>query len=219
MIEPANPRRPIRDSLVPATMTLRGIPVEFHDSDLDDFIMDEELGTLVRNYIKYLPEMRERKANLLLYGANGTGKTHLSSIIIREAYRQRYTSMRTTVKEYIDLQFRRNEEGVRDRIEKAKTCDFLALDELGKEMFGKTSHNITEVEELLRTRDTLGLPTLICTNLPLDGEGGIGDNYGKSIYSLVKGNYIKWVFEGQDLRKETTKQSGILDLLEEGLDE
>lgn len=219
MIEPANPRRPMREYLVPSTMTLRGIPVEFQEADLDDFIMDEELDNLIRNYIKYMPEMRDKKANLLFYGANGTGKTHLSSIIIREAYRQRYTSMRITVKEYIDLQFKRTEEGVRDRIDKAKNCDFLVLDEMGKEMFGKMSHNITEVEELLRTRDTLGLPTLICTNLPLDGESGIEGNYGRSIHSLVAGNYIKLLFEGQDLRETKTAQSGILDLLEEGLDE
>lgn len=219
MIEPVNPRRPIRERLSREAMLLKGIPSEFMDADLDDFLMDEDFRVIITNYIKHLPEMREKKASYLFYGANGTGKTHLSSIIIREAYRQRYTSMRVTVKEYIQMQFERDDEEIRDKINKVKNCDFLVLDELGKEVFGKASHNITEVEELLRLRDTAGRPTIICTNLPLEGEDGIQGNYGGSIYSLVNGNYLKELFEGQDLRKRTTNDRGILDLLEEGLEE
>src|SRR3712207_71986 len=85
--------------------------------------------------------------------------------------------------------------------------------EVGKENFNKTGSNINLLESILRQATTQGQIVILCTNLPLKGEGGLYEQYGASIKSLIAGNYVKLEFTGNDYRPFVTKQKKAMELL------
>jgi DNA replication protein DnaC len=212
-------KRPRRTVLSAKNLTYRGVPREYHNAYIDEYPIAEDFREVFVRYMDNLEVMFEDKINLILYGANGAGKTYLSSLIIKDAYIKRFSAFRTTLQGYIDLQFKKNEEGITEKIDKIENAEFLVIDEVGKETFAKNQFNIIKLEELLRQRDTIGRPTIICTNLPLEGEHGLYKQYGKSIASLVEGNYLKLEFVGEDNRQGVTSKKRGINLLLEGEDE
>lgn len=211
---------PIRKTISATNLLYRGVPRHYIKATLSDYNVDEDIHNLFYNYLTNLELMYRDNVCLILYGANGNGKTWLSSLIIKEAYIYRFASFRVTLQNFIDMQFRKDEEEIRSKLRKIADCDFLVIDEVGKETFAKNQFNVAILEELLRHRDTVGKPTIICTNLPLDGDGGLFNQYGKSITSLVDGNYLQVEFTGEDYRPDVTMQKeGIKVLLGESYEE
>ena len=206
-------KRPLRTTLSVKNLMYRGVPIEYIHADLDEYPIEENTRELFARYMDYLDEMFDDKINLILYGSNGSGKTYLSSLIVKEAYRKRYSSFRVTLQAYIDMQFKRDREEIAEKIEEIINAEFLVIDEVGKETFDKSQFNIAVLEELLRERDTQGKPTIICTNLPLEERGGLYDQYGKSIQSLIDGNFVKVKFEGEDNRHDVTRKKRGIQLL------
>lgn len=207
-------KRPVRTALSVKNLIYRGVPREYIHADLDEYPIKENTRELFARYMDYLDEMFEDKINLILYGSNGSGKTYLSSLIVKEAYRKRYTSFRVTLKSFIDMHFKRDkDELIADKLDEIINSEFLVIDEVGKETFDKSQFNIAVFEELLRERDTQGKPTIICTNLPLEERGGLYEQYGKSIQSLIDGNFIKIKFEGEDNRHDVTRKKRGIQLL------
>lgn len=196
---------PLRNVLRMENLISRGVPREYAKATLADFEMDKDLYKLFYNYLTNIELMHDDNVSLILFGMNGNGKTWLSSLIVKEAYIHRYKSMRVTLQSYIDMHFKRDREEIVYKLAKIEEVDFLVIDEVGKEVFSKGQFNIIALEELLRKRETLGLPTIICTNLPLRGNGGLFMQYGKSIESLVNGNYFPVEFVGDDFRREVTQ--------------
>lgn len=212
-----NPRYPLRRTLNADNLAYKGVPREYYEASLETYPLNPTLVQLATNYIENLDVMLDDRINLLFYGANGSGKTYVSSIIVREAYRQRYSSMRTTVQGLIALQFdKRDNIALQQKYDDIWNCHFLVVDELGKEQFGERHYNVTLIEELLRHRDTRGLPTIICTNLPLVGTDGIEGIYGKSIFSLVNGNFLPTMFVGDDHRKGVLREKRGIGILKGG---
>lgn len=206
-------KRPLRRNISSQNLTYRGVPREFHDAHIEEYDIDQDFKTLFKRYMDNLEIMFDDKVNLVLYGANGAGKSYLSSLVIKEAYVKRYTSFRTTLQNYIDLQFKKSEEGITETIRKIENAEFLVIDEVGKETFAKNQFNIIKLEELMRQRDTIGRPTIICTNLPLVGDGGLYEQYGGSIKDLVAGNFVQVEFTGDSNRRNVTKEKKGIDLL------
>lgn len=207
-------KRPVRTTLSVKNLMYRGVPREYIHADLDEYPIEENIRELFARYMDYLDEMFEDKINLILYGSNGSGKTYLSSLIVKEAYRKRYTSFRVTLKSFIDMHFKRDkDELIAEKLSEIINSEFLVIDEVGKETFDKSQFNITVFEELLRERDTQGKPTIICTNLPLEGRGGLYEQYGKSIQSLIDGNFLKVKFESEDNRHDVTRKKRGIQLL------
>ena len=64
----------------------------------------------------------------------------------------------------------------------------------------------------MKYREEKGLPTIICTNLPLED---IKTRYGNTIYSLVMQS-VRLEMIGDDLRNEVFKKRGAIALLQEG---
>ena len=130
-----------------------------------------------------------------------THNTFLSSLIVKEGYRLRYRTALITMQGLIDINFRSNKTDADwERIKAVKEADFLVLDELGKENFTKSGSNINLLEETLRNAVTRGQVVIICTNLPLEGEGGLYHQYGASIKSLIDGSFVKLEFDNSDYR-------------------
>lgn len=202
--------RPIRTSLNPKNLLLMGVPRKYALTTMNDFLTyDEddlmEVKYFIKNYLDTLPRRFFNNEGLYLYGSNGVGKTFIACMIVKEAYRRRYTARRVTFVEYVNAYTRMW--GARTPDEKEyleqefynnyKAVEFLVLEEIGKEVDSKVSAPI--LEDCLRYREDHGLVTIICTNLVLKE---MVERYGKSIFSLMKGNMTPVLIEGKDKRKD-----------------
>lgn len=207
-------KRPVRTVVSEDSLKLIGIPKSFRGNTLKDFDVKgkselKKVKGLVQAYIEDLDNNFENNKGLFLYGSNGVGKTMLSSIILKEAYRHRYTSRRSTFVEYVDKYTK--VWNAKSAEEKAtledelytyyKAVEFLVLEEVGKEIDSKVSAPI--LEDLLRYREDNGLVTIVCTNLniPLMTE-----RYGESCISLLKGNTTPVMIECEDKRATIFKK-------------
>lgn len=203
--------RPERKYMSPNSLNLIGIPAKFHNTAIEDFKTNSNSGLEeVQDYVaRYLSLMRRRYMPLshlkgiCFFGSNGVGKTMLACIILKEAYRLRYTARRVTFVDYMSQYTlawsARNldeKEAAEDNLyTNYKAVEFLVLEEVGKEVDSKASAPI--LEDLLRYREDNGLITIICTNLsPKD----LNSKYGASIESLLRGNTVPIQITGKDKR-------------------
>ena len=206
--------RPIRKSLNEVSLKLIGIPKSFRDKTIDDFKVkkDEvllEVKNFVTDYISDIEDNFNNNRGIMFFGSNGVGKTMLSSIILKEAYRHRYSARRSTFIEYIDKYTKVwNAHSAEDKsmLEDElytyyKAVEFLVLEEVGKEIDSKVSAPI--FEDLLRYREDNGLVTIICTNL---NTKMMTERYGESCASLMKGNMTPIMIESIDNRAKAFKK-------------
>ena len=196
--------RPIRTTLSNKNLINMGVPRALLDLSLEDLDLNEKILDYVQGYIDTIDNSFKYNKGLLLYGSNGTGKTSIASIIIKEAYKHRYTAKRVTWVDYMTLYTRawgcNNFElkmHTEDVIKDIKNREFLVLEEIGKEQDNKLA--MTLLEDLLRHREDKGFPTIICTNL---APKSVVERYGASIESLIKGNMTPIKLVGKDNRKE-----------------
>lgn len=200
-------KRPLRENLNEKALNIVGIPRNLRDKTIDDF---DTFGIFEMQVIKdfinnYVSDLHKRFLNcegIFFYGSNGQGKTLLSSLILIEAYRNRYSCKRVTFSTYVSKYTRLwKVPSYEIFIEQENfntnylNVEFLVLEEIGKEVDTKITAPI--LEELLRYREDEGLPTIICTNLSLKV---MEDRYGASISSLIKGNMTPIKISGEDKR-------------------
>ena len=196
--------RPIRTTLSNKNLINMGVPRALLDLSLEDLDLNEKILDYVQGYIDNIDNSFKYNKGLFLYGSNGTGKTSIASIIIKEAYKHRYTAKRVTWVDYMTLYTRawgcNNFElkmHTEDVIKDIKDREFLVLEEIGKEQDNKLA--MTLLEDMLRHREDKGFPTIICTNL---APKSVVERYGASIESLIKGNMTPIKLVGKDNRKE-----------------
>jgi len=202
--------RPIRTHMSTKNMTIMGVPKKFHDLCIEDFLTYNEKDLIkvrefISEYLNELPNNFDQCQGLLLYGSNGVGKTFIACMIVKEAYRRRYTAKRATFVEYINAYTRMWGAKTPDEKElmeqefynNYKAVEFLVLEEIGKEIDSKVAAPI--LEDCLRYREDNGLVTIICTNLDVPD---IKERYGMSTYSLMQGNMTPIRIEGKDKRRE-----------------
>lgn len=205
-------KRPIRDSISDSSLSILGIPKKFRDVTIDSFLTYKDAGLAslkkyISDYVSDIPTRFTENEGIIFLGSNGVGKTLLSCLIMKEAYRNRYSAKRVTFVEYITLYTRAWGASSRERIEyeeelyaRYKSVEFLVLEEVGKEIDSKVSAPI--LEDLLRYREDKGLVTIICTNLT---KNNLQDKYGSSVMSLISGNMTPIVVSSQDRRASTFK--------------
>lgn len=199
-------KRPKRPFINEQSLILMGVPKHFCKVTLDDFKTYDgvkEVKVFVEDYIKHLPQNIEDNRGIFFCGSNGVGKSMLSCIILKEAYRRRYSCRRVTFSQYIN--YYTEAWNVRDKNEKDtlesdfyeqyKGVEFLVLEEIGKEIDSKIAKPI--LEDLLRYREEHGLVTVICSNIPMKV---VEETYGPSIASLCKGHMTPVTIVGKDMR-------------------
>ena len=202
-----------RKTLSVKNLLSRGIPRLFVHATLDQYDIDRKIKRIIRNYLEEIDLMFKDAINLLFFGPNGVGKSFCASLIVKEAYKERYSSMMITFQSLLDLQFKKHDPGVKELLNECYAAEFLVIDEIGKETITKSDFGIGILEEVLRIRDTRGFPTILCTNM--DKES-LYDKYGQSIASLIEGNFVKLEFKDGDFRKIVTQErKGIKVLLGE----
>ena len=145
----------------------------------------------------------ENGLGMVLHGGNGTGKSMLSTMILKSALRKgksiRFITMAETV-----MKMKGKISNPADEVfyeDKVKGADFLCLDNLGSEYrpqnFGP--YTLAEFDILARFRRRNLLPTIITTNLSVEE---FVKQYGTSISSLFQASSLFIKVEGRDFRKE-----------------
>ena len=201
--------RPLRETMSPKSLIMIGVPKQFVNKSIEDFdtFDDEQFKAVKRFTIEYIANITDNFENcrgLYLYGSNGNGKSFIASLIIKEAYRRRYSAYRITFANYINYYTRawyskdfNEKEELEVDLYKYKAAEFLALEEVGKEIENSITAPI--LEDLIRYREDKLLPTIICTNLQLRNMKG---QYGESVFSLIQGNMVPIKLEGKDQRQD-----------------
>lgn len=141
-------------------------------------------------------------ANLLMQGATGLGKTHLSLAIARtvinKGYGVIYGSTQNIVTKLERERFRYNKENEETSSEQYLIdCDLLILDDLGTEF--STSFSNATIYNLINSRIMSEKPTIISTNLSIRE---LEKNYSERFVSRIMGNNIRLEFLGNDIRQQ-----------------
>ena len=168
---------------------------------------DPAVGVTVREHMEtvydicgdFAHQFGKRPANLLLFGAPGLGKTHLSAAIAREVSEKGFSVVYDTAG-HIFAQFEQQkfgrEEEADGHVDRVLNCDLLILDDLGSEM--TTAFVQSALYQIINTRLMERRSTIISTNL-LPGE--LARRYTPQIASRIEGEYTLLPFVGEDIRK------------------
>lgn len=150
---------------------------------------------------EYAYQFGKKPGNLLLFGAPGLGKTHLSAAIAREVSGKGYSVVYDTaahVFEQFEAQkfSREEDEEISADVERVLQCDLLILDDLGTEMV--TAFVQSALYRIVNTRLMEKKSTILNTNLT---PGELGRRYSPQIASRIEGEYQILPFLGEDIRK------------------
>lgn len=160
----------------------------------------ETMKTVYDVCAEYAHRFGRRPGNLLLFGAPGLGKTHLSAAIAREVSGQGYSVVYDTAahvfQQFEDQKFGREEQEADSAVERVLGCDLLILDDLGTEM--TTAFVQSALYQILNTRLMEKRSTILNTNL---SPTELGRRYSPQIASRVEGEYQILPFVGEDIRK------------------
>lgn len=199
--------RPVRETFNINSLVMMGVPRRFASMTLDDFKVEgsddlRRVKNFVGDFIVDIDYNVKMNQGIFFYGSNGVGKSMLASLILKEAYRRRYSGRRVTfsvlISEYTKVW--NKEESLYDTY---KGIEVLVLEEVGKEIDSKIASPI--LEDLLRYREEKGLMTIVCSNC---SPKVIEEHYGVSIMSLIKGNMTPVKIVAKDMRQEVYNDKG-----------
>ncbi len=149
----------------------------------------------IKKYINNFPTGE----NLLLVGATGLGKTHISIAIANEVIDKGYGVFYSSA-EYLITKLQKEKFGKTNDDtsynDAAIECDLLILDDLGTEFNTQFSKSI--IYDIVNTRILTKKPTIINTNLSMHE---IKEMYTSRIASRFIGEYTTLLFDGADIRQ------------------
>lgn len=158
----------------------------------------ERMADIVAFCRAYAADFSRQSPNLLLRGPVGTGKTHLSLAIAREAASAGFTVVYGSVQRLLrrlEKEHFGRENGT--SVERLTECDLLILDDLGTEF--ATPFYTSALYDLLNDRLLEERPTILSTNL---NQKQIQERYGPQIASRIVGNFQPLLFAGSDIRQQ-----------------
>ncbi len=146
----------------------------------------------------YANSFTPHSQSILMKGATGLGKTHLSLAIANEVIRRGYGVMYVSAPELVIKlereRFSRDREGG-DILETLTACDLLIIDDLGTE--NHSSYTDSQVYTLFNARMLNHRPVIISTNLSM---AELERDYSGRFVSRINGAAQKLDFLGSDLR-------------------
>ena len=153
----------------------------------------------------YAAEFNLHSPNLLMQGATGLGKTHLSlaiaQVAINKGYGVIYVSAPNIVSQLEKERFRyQRGDGPLDSEQHLMECDLLILDDLGTEFTTNFSNAV--LYNILNTRMMAEHPTIISTNLSMKELERV---YSERLVSRIMGNLVRLYFMGNDIRQQKKK--------------
>lgn len=179
--------------------TFESFSLEYYQSDsIGDRIMRANYAKMKRYAEEFCDGTTE---NLVLFGATGLGKTHLSSamagVIIGRGYDVLYVTANALISDFEAQRFGNSSTGSEtgNDVDRYMTCDLLILDDLGAEISNHFTASV--LYELINKRINEARPTVISTNLTRDE---FRKRYWDRITSRIFGEYNVLIFEGRDVR-------------------
>lgn len=148
------------------------------------------------NCLRYADSFSLSSPSLIMQGATGLGKTHLSLAIANTAIQKGFGVVYCSVNNMITKLEREHfgrDEGNTDRL--LLECDLLILDDLGTEF--KTAFSCAEIYNIVNTRLMAQKPTIISTNLSIQE---LQERYTERFASRIMGDYVRVLFCGRDNR-------------------
>ncbi len=169
-------------------------------SDQPDASGRSERGAMTRVLdicMTYAKNFSMRSSSLIMMGGTGLGKTHLSLAIANAAIEKEYGVVYGSVNNIISKlereHFGREEETSTGPL--LLDCDLLILDDLGTEF--RTAFAVSEIYNIVNTRQMAQRPTIISTNLTMKE---IEERYTERFASRILGGYVRLPFCGRDVR-------------------
>ena len=176
--------------------------LEYYPNTYDDKsgVVPREQMSQILNYCKsWASDFSRQAPSVLMYGATGLGKTHLSLAMAKSAidkgYAVVYGSTQNLLSKLEREKFSKSyDDNVTERM--LLECDLLILDDLGAEF--STSFTTSALYNIINTRIATGLPVIINTNLTIED---VEDKYTQRILSRIIGYYSLLEFFGNDVRQ------------------
>lgn len=159
------------DAIRKETLRASGIPERFMDCDVWHWQrgMDKqrEVWNVVKSYCMRIEDVIQHGRCLVLFGASGTGKTHLACGIVRHVVEKGGTAKYLTIQDAIGLirsTYSKEAEQTEDEM-LAAICkvDVLVLDEIGRQ--SDSAHERESMFRMLNRRYADLRPTILVSNL------------------------------------------------------
>lgn len=183
------------------------IPREYWQAD--EFNWEYNLAHLktIETYCDDLPKARKHGYGFTLVGENGTGKTSMACLTLIRALEAGYSAAYLTAHDYLTSLSRSwGEEDIKEWLLDLTGCDFLVLDELGKEYKSKKDAQMAEIDSLLRERRQAMRPTFVITNL---SALQLREVYGESVSSILVDKNKTLIYEPGDYRRHKRKHGKV----------
>lgn len=174
--------------------------------DYYDKAVDESTGISPYNQMSkifrycrgYADNFAKNSESILMKGATGLGKTHLSLAIANEVIKKGfgviYASAPSLMTKLEKQYFSKAEDGG-ETFDMLIECDLLIVDDLGTEFHGQFS--VSQLYNIFNSRMLSGKPVIINTNLTMRELENI---YTQRFVSRICGNAQKLDFLGRDIR-------------------
>ena len=167
-----------------------GFSLDFYENE--DKKKMEKILSACKEFSNSLPN----SGNLIFSGGTGLGKTYLSLSIVKQAVEKGLSVMYNSAQNFL-YSIEKDSFGRSDNntAENLISCDLCVLDDLGAEF--STQFTSSALYNIINSRITASLPTIISTNLSMDE---FEKRYGERIFSRIVGCF-KWEqFCGKDIR-------------------
>jgi DNA replication protein DnaC len=180
-----------------------GIGVTYQWLDWDDWFGPYETLEKIQLYLT-MPFV-ERGMGLFLWGSQGTGKTMLATLVLKELIKRGIRCYAVTMDQMVDEYTRGwgSDEEKRWFDRKVRYAEVLLLDDIGKEG-SRGSLPERTFNNLLRDRVQGGRPTLITTNI---SPGELGAVYGSNSLRMLYESAMEIHFTGDDVSLTINKRN------------
>lgn len=181
--------------------TFETFSLDYYDKNEDAQIGTSPYKQMNRilNYCKnYANNFEKNSESILMKGATGLGKTHLSLAIANEVIKKGYGviySSAPTLMTRLEKNFFSNGSKDDSTENMLLECDLLIVDDLGTEFHGQFS--ISQLYNIFNSRMLSNKPIIINTNLTMRELEKI---YNERFVSRISGNAQKLDFLGKDIR-------------------
>jgi len=176
-----------RRRLTQGSLERMHLPSRFWNVMFDRITNEGECRKMIETYVRKIGKAMLKGYGMVLWGANGVGKTAAAAYILKEARRRGKTGLFITVSQYIrdSMEKSRFDESF-TMDQRARSVNMLVLDDLGKEFRNSTvpKHTIEGMlEDLLRERSSNLRSTIITSNL---SPKQLTEAYGCSFYEVIR---------------------------------
>lgn len=177
--------------------TFENFNLDYYPENLNGIDCKNIMAVTFKNCKEYAENFSKESPNILIFGATGIGKTHISLAISRVVFEKGFNVIYMSAPDlFSSLEKERfNQEKPVETLESLTECDLLIIDDLGAEF--TTSFTTSMLYNIINTRILMCLPTIITANL-IPSE--LQQRYGERIASRLIGCYEHLRFLGSDIR-------------------